>query len=345
MAVYWKVASLAFSLGAVPHVDVLHSWGTTMLSTMNINTMNIKLDESQPCINDEHLPAGTVVDADCHGATDPTFGIHFETRSDGGVDITPPGSKMGNLAWGQLTSGIFISALFAFCYKSNVTDKRDNTGHKQLMQKDSNPDGSFKYGLCGCFSNCSEGLCAYCCPGIKFADAHTLVTGSFWQAFGAYVAVQFVTSLVAVVGGPIVYPPPTYTLMPGWNETEMRDHVATDVEDILNYFGNLMLVIGLLASVLRGLYFGCVARKALREKLGAEVPPAVMATDCLAWSFCSCCALTQEAVEVDIATNSEVSCPCTLIKPRQKGVGAREVAPCDYEKLLGDAVVLEEGGR
>lgn len=334
---------MVFSLGAVPHTDILHSWATTLLSAANIQLPS----DPRPTITQDMIDQnpnpefqGAVVDEDGHGLTD-TMGFHYEYEDDkGNLGVTPP-ATLSQGGWSQLLPQLISSLLFAFCYKQGVTDQRDKKAHTETLKKGpDNPGNTFHHGLCGCCSNCAECWCALYCPGIKFADAHTLVTGNFWQSFFTYVGVQFLNALVACVGAPIVYPPPMYIV----NGTTSPEQYGEDIWDFVMYFGRLMIVVFLIAHVLQGLYFGCVARKALREALGAEVGPDVMATDCLAWSFCSWCALSQEAVEVDIATDVKVGCPCS-IQPRQKLLNAREVAPCDYEKLLGDAVVLEEGGR
>jgi len=270
----------------------------------------------------------------------------------GTLNLTPGAGEMGKAAWGQLMPQIIMSLLLAFCYKSGVSDQKPYSDAKQTMAKQDNPDGNFRHGLFGCCGDCAVCWCVWMCPGVKFADTNTLVTGNYWQSFGTWAGVQFVTAVVAIVAGPIVYPPPSYNLDFSAHSSEEAQHqqaqdFANALMGIFHYFIALVNVIGWIACALRGLYFGAVARKQLREKLGQEVTPAIMGQDCLIWTFCGCCALSQEAMEVDAATNVDVTCPCGLAKPRTKGgTKAREVAPCDnYERLLGDAVVLEEGGR
>ena len=96
----------------------------------------------------------------------------------------------------------------------------------------------------------------------------------------------------------------------------------------------------LLSGLLRGAAWGLLARGELRTKLGDPTPTKNQLTDVLSWGFCMLCALSQESVEADIAADVSISCPWTLKQGRAQ-TRAREVMPSEYERMVGDAVLLD----
>lgn len=238
-------------------------------------------------------------------------------------DLTPQQQQQVNQA-GQAMARIMmyiflavavyvIGNFVAIClYKTQVHDKKP----KEL--KTTMESGDFHYKLFDCCSNMNEAMCSLCCVTVRYADTHSAISGSFWGSFCYFICVNIAISVVTGFTVAAVYPPPA------------------DYQNLSHYNGNDLEQ--LLEALLRGLAFGVVARKQLRTKLGDPNPGAQVLHDGLAWAFCSCCALTQESVEVDIAADVEISCPFSLKIGR---VRAREVTPSDYEKLLGDPVLLE----
>jgi Cys-rich protein (TIGR01571 family) len=224
----------------------------------------------------------------------------------------------------------FIGNIVAIClYKVKVHDEKPKLqdGNQTMAS------GQWHYGLFDCFSNTNECMCSLCCITTRYADTHSAISGSFWGSFCYFTMVNILISVVAAFISNAMYPIPHDLaasfqhgqFVPGSDpQQEMRSQVSSLIE-----------------LALRGVAFGVVARKQLRTKLGDPNPGAGWVNDFLAWGLCPCCALTQESVEADIAVDVSISCPFTLTKGRQ--VRAREVAPSDYEKLLGDAVLLETG--
>lgn len=215
---------------------------------------------------------------------------------------------------------IFIAQIVAIClYKSKVHDAKPPLGDNLTTMA----SGEFHYKLFDCFSNINECLCSFCCTTVRYADTHSATSGGgFWGSFCGFVGVN---AVIGAVCGAIVHavmpPPNIMTATPAEIQSYQGDHVNN-----------------LLASLLRGLAFGVLARSKLRAKLGDPNPSKAAAYDFFSWGFCSLCSLTQESVEADIAADVTISCPFTLTKGR---VRAREVAPNDQENVLGAALLVE----
>jgi len=283
----------------LPHPEILRSWGTNLMSALNIN-----LDQ-QITFSDGNGNTMTQADAE-HAA-----------------------AMAAIMAVVLMLLAMFLPQIIgAILYKSNVTDKKPKIedGNKTMQY------GKFHHGLFGCHENINECLCALCCPTVRYADTHASISGSFWGSLCYFFGLSFIFSIVGTLLPPMVMTQP--------------DPMSATPGEIASYIQHCQILSYLIKFTLQGVAFGLVARKALRTKLGDPNPGAAAATDCLAWALCYPCALTQDSVEVDIAANVSVGCPCS-ITPGRSGVpqlSAREVAPSDYEKLLGDAVLLE-GGR
>lgn len=222
-----------------------------------------------------------------------------------------PGAGAALVPW---LSIMVLQVLFACLYKSNVHDKKE-----PIKAGDQTMQNGYHFGLFSCHQNVNDCLCVFFCGAVRYADAFGSVTGSFWGALCTYIGVGLICDLAGVILTPILYPA---SRNPFDQHAQMNGaYVRMAIE-----------------MVICGLFFGLVARKALRQKLGDPAPGGSAFTDCLAWGACSCCALVQDAVEVDIALNVTVGCPCS-VTPGRMGLNAREVAPSDYEALL------LEGGR
>lgn len=233
-----------------------------------------------------------------------------------------------NLAW-HITlvwfAG-FVLSLVAMCkYQADVKD------NKPLIPWDSNimMSGNFKHDLFDCFSNYNECLCSFCCPALRFADTHSSVTPTgFWASF----------VLFTCINGGI-----------GFASDTIVNIVVSNQEDPAAVQSNHQIA-QILSMVWRGWIFGLWSRKILRTKLGDPDPSKNQVVDFLAWGCCLPCALTQESVEVDIAADVAISCPrnardaCNFQWNLQKGrwqVHAREVAQSEYERMVGNAVLLD----
>lgn len=317
MVVPWQAAVMVIGLTGLPHPDIMHRWGTMVLNALPMDT-------------------------DLTFAPSPS---PFDMSAFGDADTQPvePVSPQAVAAAALIFAIMFLAAywgpqlLFACIFKMNVTDKRPKLAYDRTMA-----DGQFHYGLCECFANINDAMIAFCCPSVKFADTHGEVTGSFWGSLCLFVGANLVIWAVAAFGVPAAYP------MPQLSDNATMADLQAYPQEVASWTQNLESIENIIQCVLRGLIFGIYTRKQLREKLGDPNPSAGAFMDFIAWGFCTCCALTQESVEVDIANKVTVGC-CSILEGRQgvraKAVKAREVAPCNYEKLLGDAVVLEEGGR
>jgi Cys-rich protein (TIGR01571 family) len=208
--------------------------------------------------------------------------------------------------------------LFALLYKSNVHDKKKaiDPGNRTMQS------GNFHFGLFKCHENANECLCAMFCSTVRYADTYGSISGSFFGSMCTFFGVNVIIGCIASTVVVFAIPPPPFLIDP---------HVQA------RYQQQTELVSNLVQATCRGVFFGLMARKGLRAKLGDPEPGKNAITDCLSWGFCYCCALTQDSVEVDIALDVTVGCPCS-VTPGRAGVRAREVAPSDYEALL-------EGGR
>lgn len=218
--------------------------------------------------------------------------------------------------------GIFIFSIVAMCmYKTNVHDNKPAISeNNQTMSS-----GNFHYGLFDCFTNMNECLCSCFCTSVRFADTYSSVgLGGFWCCWFQFWGLNVIASFIVRTAVMAAYPPPA------------------DPNELIAYIQNENEIENIVGILVRGLIFGVWCRGKLRKRLGDNTDNKMNTViDLLAWGACPCCALTQESVEVDIAADVSISCPWTLTKGR---VRAREVAPSDYQSLLGDAqVVLEEG--
>jgi len=194
--------------------------------------------------------------------------------------------------------------------------------------------GNFHYGLFDCFSNINECMCSCFCTSIRFADTHSSVTTtSFWMSFWKFIwcniLIEMLTSAVVNMANPV---PPTAPHVFGI--TTMPNVQA---EETAHTNGNICMI---LSVILRGVLWGLVSRGELRKKLGDPTPAKNQLTDILAWGFCTYCALSQESVEADIAADVSISCPWYLTKGRAQA-RAREGMPSEYERMVGDAVLLD----
>jgi Cys-rich protein (TIGR01571 family) len=264
----------------------------------------------------------------------------------GGLSFTDHNGEQQHLTREQIQMAGVVAALtlvlafivpqivFAFLYKANVHDKKKSV-------EESNPGprtmdkGHFHHGFFKFHENINEALCAFLCPTVRYADAYGSVGGSYWGSlctfFGATTVFQVAcTALVyqfEQAPDCLSHPDP-FAEHPHPCADPRSDHAD------------------LLTGILRGLFFGVFCRSSLRKKLGDPTFGSKAAVDFFSWFFCNgCCALTQDSVEMDIALDVNVGCPCAVTSPRTgvPAVQAREGSVAPYEKLLGDAVVLEEG--
>lgn len=209
-----------------------------------------------------------------------------------------------------------VFTIVAMCmYKQHVHDHKPKIPEEGCKTMES---GKFHYGLLDCFSNINECMCATCCTALRFADTHSAVTSTgFWCAFWKFIVVNSLISTLAVVLVGMAHP--------GMDQETMQTN---------NNISQLLAGLG------RGVLWGISSRGALRKRLGDPNPAKDQIRDVLAWGFLPCCALVQESVEADIAADVSISCPWTMTKGRGQA-RAREVMPSDYERMVGDAVLLD----
>lgn len=244
--------------------------------------------------------------------------FHFDNNS----SISPEQVEMAAViaALTMMMMVLVPQIIFALMYKSNVHDKKKAiSSDDRTMQY-----GKFHFGLFACHQNANECLCSMFCSTVRYADTYGSISGSFFGSMCTFFGVNVIISVLSTVAVGMAMPPPdTFDL----HALQAHNQSVTGATYFVQF-------------ALRGLYFGLVARKALRAKLGDPESGKNALHDCLSWGFCSCCALTQDSVEVDIAVDVTVGCPCSVTPGRQgvPAVQAREVAPSDYEALL-------EGGR
>lgn len=207
--------------------------------------------------------------------------------------------------------------IFACLYKSNVHDKKKAiSAGDQTMRK-----GDFHYKLFACHENMNECMCSILCPMVRYADTYGSINGSFYGSMCTFFGVNTIITIISALVISAAMPP-----CPFGQEGIQCQHNHDSNEQFLS-------------TIMRGLFFGMMGRAALRQKLGDPEPGAKKLHDFLAWGCCYPCALTQDSVEVDIAADVTVGCPCSVTPGRQGVPQAREVAPSDYEASL------LEGGR
>jgi len=297
----WHVGFMFVGLTGLPHPDLLQRQAIKLISMLG-------LDDAATALAPAPGPA--------------PFDIPSNSTGGGGNPNDALAAAMGIVMIFLLiiVAWALIQIVFVFCYKSNVFDQR------MIMKPDgpgrtlATPPHDFRHGLFGCMENPSDCLSAFCCPAVRFADAHGVITGSFWGALCSFMGVNCLVSICTSFVCGMLFPPTTdpTTGLP------TQDPNA----DSANQF---------IEAVFRGLFFGIFMRKGLRVKLGGNTDGKAL-TDFVAWGWCSLCALTQESVEVDIAYDATLGFPCTLTKGR--AVKGQLMA---RERLLGEAVVLEEG--
>lgn len=213
---------------------------------------------------------------------------------------------------------IVFNIFCMFMYKHKVHDQK--MMHHQIKPGDQTmKDGNFHHGILGCCANWNECLCACCCPAIRFADTHSAVTDTgFWMSFWLFICANIIAQS-AIAGIVAAALPPTDV-----------DAVSRNNQ-----------IVSLLGNIGRGLMWGVWSRGKLRTKLGDPNPSSQgRSCDFASWFCCPCLALTQESVEADIAANVVISCPWNL-KVGRPEVRGREVAPSDYQRMVGDAVLLD----
>jgi len=213
----------------------------------------------------------------------------------------------------------FVFMVVAMCmYKTKVHDQKPKIADGDRTMA----SGNFHFGLFGCFSNWNECLCSFCCTGLRFADTHSSVTTTgFWSSFMMFFIVN---SLITALG----------------NATGTAVHPGLSPDDLQTQ----MNISNLVGAISRGLVFGIWSRGEIRKKLGSpDGDASSKLLDLFSWAFCFPCAMTQEAVEVDIAADVHIACPWVMTVGRANalGVKAREVAPAEYEAMVGDAVLLD----
>jgi len=222
---------------------------------------------------------------------------------------------------------LVVSIIIMCTYKHNVHDNKPKIAEGCRTME----SGNFHYGLFDCFSNINECLCSWCCVSIRFADTHSAVTTtSFWMSFWKFIVCN---SIIQALSGLVVnmaHPVPLDHIDPLFL-VPVGDPAAIALNNN---------IIAFLAAILRGVAWGLLSRGELRKKLGDPTPSKNQVTDVLSWGFCMMCALAQESVEADIAADVSISCPWTLSKGRRE-VRGREVMPSEYERMVGDAVLLD----
>ena len=152
---------------------------------------------------------------------------------------------------------------------------------------------------------------------------------SFWKFICVNCLIEILTSLVVSMAHPV---PLTHVSMSVLGQPYLTEDPAAALLNSRICF--------ILSGILRGVAWGLLSRGELRKKLGDPTPAKNQVTDVLSWGFCFFCALAQESVEADIAADVSISCPWTLTKGRAQ-VRGREVMPSEYERMVGDAVLLD----
>lgn len=244
-----------------------------------------------------------------------------------------------------------VCTAYALCeYRRKVHDKKPPIGDGNTTMQ----SGNFHNGLFDCFSNKNECMCSFFCPALRFADTFSSVNSvSFWTTFSLFFVLNVVPEYIFDYGVNMVLPFPNQgSMSDGLPLLPVPDTGLGIFDYGLSIFWNTRYgdptspafrnaqICELLDAIFRGLVFGLWARGKIRTKLGDPTPSKNQLYDVVSWCLCPCCALTQEAVEADIAADVTVSCCFTLTKGRV-AVRAREASTSDYEKMVGDAVLLE----
>jgi len=207
---------------------------------------------------------------------------------------------------------IVLNIVCMIMYKQKVHDRKPQIKPDNQTMK----DGNFHHGMFGCFSNCNEFMCAFFCAPIRFADTHSSVTDTgFWMSFWLFIFGNLLTHFAIGVLVAMVLPAPPFS------------------------HRNANIIVLVLVNISRALMWGIWSRGKLRTKLGDPNPSQGQGHDFVSWCLCPPLALTQESVEADIAADVVISCPCNLKVGRQ--VTGREVLPSDYQRMVGDAVLLD----
>jgi len=170
-------------------------------------------------------------------------------------------------------------------YKSGVTDQRKAFFVNPAFSMANGAD--FKYNICGCCDDRSQCLHALCCADLRIADTYsTTGLNGYWQMVLIILAYFEITQLCGAILGYIL----------AQNETPGADNASSIVHYI---FGALFAI-----------YMGSLRGK-LRQLYGGE-PNCAM--DWVIWWCCSCCAVVQEARQLDESTGQTPQCCCKLIE-------------------------------
>lgn len=166
--------------------------------------------------------------------------------------------------------------IFACQYKSKVVDQRQplQSGGQGLG------GGDFRTSPFSCFDDTPTCLHATFCGACRAGDTYQAAGAQqFWTVIGLFMLANIIGSVVAL----FVTKDPKEQRTISW---------------------------GIAALVMGGIFHTC--RRQLRTRLGGSNSAQSPFMDFLLWACCSCCAIAQEARELDAAMGVRVECCCNL---------------------------------
>lgn len=183
---------------------------------------------------------------------------------------------------GGVVVTIILGVLFAFLYKSSITDKRKPFPQPVATQHSLAGNKDWLYGTCDCFADCSYCLYGFCCSDARLADTYQMTgVGSYWTYVVACISMVVCTQIVGMLAALAGLPP--------------------NVSNVVSLVCHGALAVWL-----------AMQRQKLRVKLGGSEGSCFK--DCMCYFWCGCCTIIQDARQADVASNTRVDCCFKLVQ-------------------------------
>mmetsp|Transcript_32878 Transcript_32878/g.60168 ORF Transcript_32878/g.60168 Transcript_32878/m.60168 type:complete len:450 (+) Transcript_32878:91-1440(+) len=219
----------------------------------------------------------------------------------------------GNIFGWLLYYGSFF--FFAFVYQQGITKGRPAWQNREGARRSEMDD--FRTAPFGCFENCDYCLYGFFCGLCRYADTVSAVgLYRYWPFFSVFMLQGFLFTRV--------YEFFNWQIQDAISRAVYEGDAVADPEDIdqaldqvFHHFNKQMQIIYASAVALMPLIiaynvlltcFFIINRMKMRRAIGLN--PSCMLCDCLMWWFCGCCAIIQEAREIDSETGTRVTCCC-----------------------------------
>lgn len=217
---------------------------------------------------------------------------------------------------GGIIHVLFVVGL-GCCYRSKVTDKRKSfpspVDPSFGLKKD-----SFPFGTCSCFEDTNACCFGWCCTPCRVADTFTAAgVSSFWKMVTAYLLATTGASVLqsCLQADQTIQLQSMMEQMLGGNGGDDGTFTVGDNTHENLQGPSLRSMLGTWSHLLLWTLYALLMaseRRKLRKKLGGK--KSKYCPDCLCYFFCFCCTIIQDARTVDQASDTEVMCPCKLVR-------------------------------